>query len=174
MHAIGDGSGLRTEFWDYGPGPDLTFRRPSVNLELGLTSEGLAYLEELRTVFPHRYDAGDRELIALPAQLASFRNAQGAGIEFEIHTRVPAELVATKADQLDVGLFFVTASGERRIVHRERVPARESAIHLNVALPPGVSRVVLEVVNPVSGRVASLRSLASSFVFFSSVSIVLR
>jgi TonB family protein len=45
VHIVEDGSGTRTEFWDYGSGPDITFVRRASSVALELTPEGRAYVD---------------------------------------------------------------------------------------------------------------------------------
>lgn len=52
IHVVEDGSGRLAEFWDYGPGPDITFVRWVSSKRTDLTSEGRAYVDDLGKIFP--------------------------------------------------------------------------------------------------------------------------
>lgn len=160
--AVGDGSDQRTEFWDYGPGPDLTFRRPSTSDRLKVTSETRTYLENLRGVFPHRYAPSASEVLPLVGQRARFRDEDGSGMELEIHTRVPEDLVHPLADSLDLGVFLLSSEGERWIVDRRHIPAAPEPLHLRVPIQPNANRAVVEIYDPVTGRAAALRTPVSA------------
>ena len=53
IRVVGDPDGLITEFWDYRVGADATFVRLGPGIPPTLTSEGKAYLDDLREVLPH-------------------------------------------------------------------------------------------------------------------------
>ena len=158
IRALGEGKGLRTEFWDYGGGPDVTFRRPSVSARMDLTSEAQAYLEELRTVFPHRYGSQSRQVFTLPAQIARFRT--GGGFEVQVHARVPQALATGAKDSLELGVFLLGSAGERAEVSRRHVPATVS--RLDVTAPAGENgqRVVVELYHPGTMQAAAVRAPA--------------
>lgn len=161
-YAIGDGSDQRVEFWDYGPGPDLTFRRPATSLQLKVTSETETYLNGLRGVFPHRYAPSASEVLPLVGQRARFRGEDGAGTELEIHTRVPDELVDQLSDSLDLGVFLLSSEGERWVVERRHIPAVPEPVHLRVPIRSNANRAVVEIYDPVTGRAAALRTPVSA------------
>lgn len=158
IHAFSDGADRRTEFWDYGWGPDLTFRRPATSLELTATNETQRYLENLREVFPHRYAPSSSEVVPLTSQRARFRGRSQRSMEMEIHTRVPEELVSELADSLDLGVFLLSSSGMRWTVERRHIAAEAGEVHVRVPVRPEANRVVLELYDPESGRAAALRS----------------
>jgi TonB family protein len=151
-----NGAGLRTVFWDYGPGPDVTFLRPAASWSLELTPEGRAYVEELMDVFPHRYDTGRGRTLPVVSQLARFRDDERGSVEVELHARIPGELATGARDSLEIGLYLTGPAGERWVVTRRRLPAEPAAIHLS-AVPTATSdRLVLEVFHPKSNRAARL------------------
>jgi GWxTD domain-containing protein len=78
MWAVGEGTPLRTELWDFGQGPAVTFRRPAASGALDLTPESRAYLADLRTMLPHAQGTVGRVAQPLVAEVARFRSASGA------------------------------------------------------------------------------------------------
>lgn len=160
--SVGAGRGLRTVFWDYGPGPDFTFRRAATSLAFDLTTEGEAYLDELGDVFPHRYDGASDAVAPLPAQLARFRADDPGRAEIEVHFSVPGGLLESGGDSLSLGVFFLGEAGQRWTVRRSRLPAMEAPVHLQAVVPEGANRLVVEVLDPISGLAAALRSPVSS------------
>jgi protein TonB len=151
-----NGAGLRTVFWDYGPGPDVTFLRPAASWSLELTPEGRAYVEELMDVFPHRYDTGRGRTLPMVSQMARFRGEELGSLEVELHARIPSDLATGPRDSLEIGLYLTGPAGERWVVTRRRMSAEPVAIHLS-AVPTATSdRVVLEVFHPGSNRAARL------------------
>lgn len=159
VRAVRSGPDHRTEFWDYGWGPDLTFRRPAIRLDPTLTGESERYLANLREVFPHRYAPSASEILPLTSQRARFRGKSGSGLEMEIHTRIPGELVTEYTDSLELGVFLLSSSGMRWTVERRRVEAEpEGDVHLRVPVRRDANRVVLELYDPDTGRAAALRT----------------
>ena len=154
VHTVREGAGLRTSFWDYGPGPDVTFRRPAASLRLELTSEGRAYVEELMDVFPHRYDAGRTITLPIVTQTARFRGEDPSTFAFEVHTEVPAALATGPADSLELGLYLVGPDGKRRVVTRRRIAAEVAPLHLTVAPTARSDRVILEIYHTASNQAA--------------------
>jgi GWxTD domain-containing protein len=161
MRAVREGAGLRTSFWDYGPGPDITFRRPAASLSYELTSEGKAYVEELMDVFPHRYDAGRGRTLPIVSQTARFRTQGVERLDVEIHARIPEALATGEADSLELGLYLVGPEGERWVVTRSRVAANNAPIHLSATPTATSDRLVLELFHPGSNQAARLESLLS-------------
>lgn len=158
VRTLGEGSGLRTEFWDYGRGPDITFQRPAVTGDMDLTPEGRTYIEDLRHLLPHWYGTRSRSVFTLPAQLGRFRGPEAGSMELEIHTRVPAMLATGAADTLELGLFLLGAGGERLSETRRSLPARPSTVRLQPPTALGVERVVVEFYHPRITQAAALRS----------------
>ena len=159
--SVGEGSGLRTVFWDYGPGPDFTFRRPAVSLNLELTEEGRAHLGEFSRVFPHRYDAWDRSILPLTAQLGRFRSADGS-VEMEVHTEIPAALATADGAPLEISVSLVGAEDERWIVERRQVPAAEGPLHLLVPVEGEANRLIVELYHKGLEKAATLLTPVSS------------
>jgi TonB family protein len=131
VRTFGSATGHRSEFWDYGEGPDVTFTRPSGTEDLLLTAEAEAYLDDLRRGFPHAYGTRARTPYSLPAQVARFRAADGR-IELEVHLAVPEEfrLRAEAGDSLELGVFWLDGSGATLSETRTRVSAHAPAVHL--------------------------------------------
>ena len=159
--SVGEGSGLRTVFWDYGPGPDFTFRRPAVSLNLELTEEGRAHLGEFSRVFPHRYDAWDGSILPLTAQLGRFRAADG-GVEIEVHTEIPAALATADGSPLEICVSLIGADDQRWIVDRRQIPAAEGPLHLLVPVDRQANRLVVELYHPALEKAAKLLTPISS------------
>lgn len=157
IRAFGESEGLRTEFWDFGPGPDLTFRRLPNASDMGLTPEGRSYLDEVRQVIPHRYGNASRLVFALPAQVSRFRQEEGTGSDVTLNTRVPRVLATGQQDSLDLSLVLLGQGGDPLNSVVNRVPAVEGDIHLSARAPGEVSGVVVEFYSPRTGQAAALR-----------------
>lgn len=158
VRAVREGSGLRVSFWDYGPGPDITFRRPAGNLSYELTPEGHAYVEELMDVFPHRYDTGRGRTLPIVSQTARFRSGARGGLDIEVHARIPEALVGGEADSLELGLYLAGPGGERWVVTRKRIPGDARRIHLSAEPTATSDRVLLELYDAETNRAARLET----------------
>ena len=156
IRAFGEGEGVRTEFWDFGPGPDLTFRRLPYAADMGLTPEGRAYLDEVRQVVPHRYGNGSRVVFALPAQVSRFQNDDGSRA-VTLNTRVPRLLATGAQDSLDLCLVLLGEGGDALNTTVRHVPAMEGDVALDATAPEAVAGVVVEFYSPKTGQAAALR-----------------
>lgn len=159
MRALGT-TKLRTEFWDFGPGPDLTFTRAGGAAVRRFTPEAATYLDELRGVFPHWYGTRARTLYELPAQLARYRGeGAGRGVA-EVYLQVPGALHQQSRDSVEIGLFVVATDGSRRVV--ERRWTRDPIATLRAEYGPEASEIVVEVYDPNTRQAAGLRAPAFS------------
>jgi len=157
VRMLRESGGLRTEFWDYGNGPDITFRRMASADDMNLTEEARAYVTELLRVFPHRYGTASRTVFTLPGPLSRFSGEGPGELEVEIHTAVP-QLIATGAgDTLDLGVFLLGADGERLGTTQRRIPARAVPLSFRAPTTADVTGVVVEVFNRRTGQAAALR-----------------
>lgn len=169
VRAVGSVGGLRTEFWDYGEGPDVTFTRPSRAEEYTLTSEARAYLEDLARVFPHGMGRGapSRTVGELPAQVGRFRALREGWVELELALAIPEALRAGAApgDSLDLGLFLVGEGDAVLGEVRDRVGVRDGVVRWALPAAPEVDRLVVELYNPrnhqAAGRDLPLRDQTS-------------
>lgn len=157
VRVIAEGSGVRTEFWDYGSGPDITFRRMAASENLDLTSEGRAYVDELRQVFPHRYGTGSRLVFSLPGQVTRFRGLGVGASNVVVNTQVPALPATASRDTLDLNVFLLGSEGEKLDMVQRLMSAEPSPISLEAPAAPEVSDVVVEVFNRRTGQAAALR-----------------
>jgi len=157
VRVVAEGTGVRTEFWDYGSGPDITFRRMAASEKLDLTSEGRSYVDELRQVFPHRYGTGSRLVFSLPGQVSRFRGATVGASEVVVNTQVPALPATARRDTLDLNVFLLGAEGEKLDMVQRLMSAEPSPISLEAPAAPEVSDVVVEVFNRRTGQAAALR-----------------
>jgi TonB family protein len=157
VRVIAEGTGVRTEFWDYGSGPDITFRRMAASENLELTSEGRTYVDELRQVFPHRYGTGSRLVFSLPGQVTRFRGVGVGASDVVVHTQVPALPATASRDTLDLNVFLLGAEGEKLDMVQRLMSAEPSAISLEAPAAAEVSDVVVEVFNRRTGQAAALR-----------------
>ncbi|HSW29993.1 MAG TPA: TonB family protein [Longimicrobiales bacterium] len=157
VRAFEEGPGVRVELWDFGPGPDLTFRRLSTSEVPALTPEGRAYLEEVRQLVPHRYGDGSRIVFSLGAQVARFLEAGSTALEVEMHARVPVLFAGSPTDSLDVALVLLGESGSTLSVTRARVPAVEGDVALRATAHAAVAGEVVELYSAVTGQAAALR-----------------
>lgn len=158
IRAFEEGPDVRTEFWDFGPGPDLTFRRLAASRAMNLTPEGRAYLDEVRELVPHRYGNASRPVFPLPAQVGRFRGGEGLGpAEVQVHARVPLALATGAEDRLVVSLVLLGASGDTLSLAAREVEAVEGDIALAAEAGSAVRGVVVEVYNPATGQAAAHR-----------------
>ena len=157
VRVVAEGSGVRTEFWDYGSGPDITFRRMAASENLDLTSEGRAYVDELRQVFPHRYGTGSRLVFSLPGQVTRFRGVGVGASDVVVNTQVPALPATAARDTLDLNVFLLGAEGEKLDMVQRLMSAEPAPISLEAPAAAEVSDVVVEVFNRRTGQAAALR-----------------
>jgi TonB family protein len=160
IRVIASGSDVRTEFWDYGIGPDITFRRMGLSTGLTLTSEGRSYLTDLEQVYPVRYGSSGRMVTPLGAQVTRFRGTKPATTDVEIDAEVPDALVAGGADSLDLSIFQLGADGKEVWSVKQRVPAKRVSISFHSVGSSEVRRLAVELMDRTSGRVAVLRAPA--------------
>jgi protein TonB len=158
IRAIGNEGGIRTVFWDYGPGPDLTLRRLADQFHLDLTAEASAYLRELQDILPHSSRGSDDDLLPLSATVEPVRAADLSRLRVAVGLQVPPELAGAATDTLDLGVFFLSRRGERWSVTRLRISAEPSPVRVHASVPDGADQVVLELRDPLSGRAAVMRS----------------
>lgn len=157
VRVVGDGDGARTEFWDYGSGPDVTFRASADAPHLALTPEGRSYVDELAGVFPHRYGSGSRLVYALPAQVARFRGRDRGTLEIDVFTRVPPLLATGAGDTLEVGAYVLGADGIPLGATRRRIQAVEGPVTLAAPAGAEAAAVAVELYHAGSGRAVSVR-----------------
>ncbi len=157
VRMLRESGGLRTEFWDYGNGPDITFRRMASSDDMSFTEEARAYMADLLRVFPHRYGTASRTVFTLPGQLSRFRSDVPGQMEVEIHTEVPRLIATGVEDTLDLGVFLLGTDGERLGTTMRRIPARLMPLSFRAPVNSGVRGVVVEVFNRRTGQAAALR-----------------
>lgn len=152
-----EGAGLRTELWDYGPGPDLTFRRMASSGTGELTSEGRAYVDDLQDVYPHRSGPLGRDVLAATGEVTRFRGAEAGATDVEIRAPFPSALVSDREDAVEASVFLLDDRG--RILTRARRPisSADETVLFRVSAPAEAVRVVVEFREPGSGRTAALR-----------------
>jgi TonB family protein len=149
--------GTKAEFWDYGSGPDVTFSRMGSRGDMDLTSEGRAYLDDLRPILPHRYGRASRIVSPLPGQVAVFRGATDGTWDVEIHTDVPVALATGERDGIEIGLFLLDGDGRILSERRDMTPARPSTVAVRASTVSGTETIVVELYNETAGRAAALR-----------------
>ncbi len=157
VRTVGEGSDLRTVFWDYGGGSNLTFVRRATSRHMDLTPESATYLGSLKNIFPHRYGSvGLREVRDLPGLVSQFRMARG-GLEIEVHTAVPEKMYGGPSDSLHVSIFLL--GEDQRVVSssRQRVAAAQGDVGLRTWGGPEIRQVVLEIYDDRIGFLAAMR-----------------
>ena len=154
IRAVGAGTELRTELWDYGGGPAVTFRKLATSSMRDLTSEARAYLEDLRATRPHSYGTGGREVSALTAAVSRFRGPSSA-TEFEVVTRVPEPLISG-TDTVEFALIQLDGNGERVASRRRRV-VPGATLPARFWVHERESELAVEIYNPILARGATLR-----------------
>jgi protein TonB len=146
---------LRTEFWDYGQGPDVTFNRPATSDDRTYTAEARSYLNDLRGVFPHWYGTRARSLFSLPAQATRFRGIEPGTGEVEVHLEIPQALKTFEGDSLDLGLFLLGADGSAVSVTKRRISG--DSVRLRTGVGSDALIAVVELYNPRTHQAAALR-----------------
>lgn len=161
VRVVGDASGVRTEFWDYGSSaPALTFRRLASSENMDLTSEGKAYLDDLSGVFPQRYGADARMVTPLAGQVSRFRGDLPSSSVVSVNTEVPAGFATGERDTLDVGVFLLSEDGERLSSDVRRIPATPEPLSVVLPAGPDVRTVAVEFFHKRLGQAATLRQPA--------------
>lgn len=159
VRVFGTGGAVRTEFWDYGPGPDVTLARSPRSDDLALTPEARAYLDELARIYPHGVGEGapHRAVTPLPAQVARFRGLQEGWVELEVALAVPEGLRAGAAsgDSLELGLFLLSEDGRTLGEVRDKVAARPEVVRWSLPAAPEARRLVVELYNPRNHQAAA-------------------
>jgi protein TonB len=155
VRAVGEGTELRTELWEYGQGPAVTLRRAASATTLELTPEGRAYLSDLRVSRPHAYGAGGRSVEPLAADVRRTRDASGR-IELEVEARVPKSLVSG-TDTLVLAIVQLDAGGERVAQRRVPITPGERPTTVRLSADERARQLALEIFNPSLGRAAAVR-----------------
>ncbi len=157
VRTVGEGTGLRTVFWDYGGGSNVTFRRSATSRHMDLTPESAAYLRSLKDLFPHRYGSvALREVRDLPGLVSQFRMARG-GLEIEVHSEVPEKMFGGPSDSLHVSIYLLGENEQVVSSSRQRVAAARGDLDLRTWAGPEVRQVVLEIYDDRLGFLAALR-----------------
>ncbi len=159
IRAIASGPDVRTEFWDYGQGPDITFRGVAGS-DINLTSEGRSYLNDLQQVFPHRYGRAARIVEPLPGQVSRFRASVAKSTDVEITTRIPPTMVENEPDSLELSIWELGPNGEKLSVDRRRISPDSAPLSVYSFASPDAARVAVELLNRATGRVATMRAAA--------------
>ncbi len=160
IRAIASGPEVRTEFWDYGEGPDITFRGMTAPTNLSLTSEGRAYLNDLEQVLPHRYGHAGRIVEPFRGQVSRFRGPVPGNTEVEIDARIPPVLGGDGADSLELYVYQLGAEGEKLSVTTRRVLPESAPVSVYSLAPADVAQVAVEVLDRRTGQVAAMRAPA--------------
>ncbi|HAC07669.1 MAG TPA: hypothetical protein DCF71_17630 [Gemmatimonadetes bacterium] len=173
IKTIGRSAGLRTEFWDYGAGPDFTFSRVGSSRAMDLTTEGRAYADDLREVLAHRYGAASRSVFTLPGQVTRFYGGEPGALEVQIHTEVPEFLARNLSDTLDLRLFLIDAEGNQIPggVTQRRIRAKVTPVALRALTSPEVASVVVEFFNRRTGQAGAIRQAVMPLVAHGSVAV---
>lgn len=149
---------LRTEFWDYGQGPDVTLSRPATADDRSYTPEAETYLDDLREVLPHWYGTRARSLYSLPAQTARFRGVEAGTGELEVRFEVPPALETFEGDSLDLGLHLLAADGSTLSATRRRIAG--DAVRLLTLVEEAAVGAVVELYNDRTREAAAVRLTA--------------
>ena len=154
VRAVGEGTELRTELWEYGQGPAFTLRRAASAAARELTPEGRAYLSDLRATRPHDSGTGGRVVDLLPADVRSL-DASAGKAAIEVTTRVPDALISG-GDVLVLVLVQLDRYGERVAQQRVRIPPHEDVV-VRVEADEDATELAVEVFNPALARAAAAR-----------------
>lgn len=153
--AVGTGAAPRTEFWDYGPGPDLMFRRSAERMDHRLD-------EASRAVIESAMEAGDGGSYApaavtpLPGQATVLRESSGMALEFRAALDL-GPLLGSEPATVRVACYLVSESGEVVPVSGfTRYGARE-ALDLAEELPAEATGTVVVEVERGPDRVGTFR-----------------
>ena len=157
VRSVGEGKDVRTVFWDYGGGSNVTFRRPATSRKMDLTPESEDYLRSLMDILPERYGrTALREVRDLPGLVSQFRTAQGM-FEIEVHSVVPEKMYGGPSDSLHVSIFLLDDDQQVVSTSRQRVAATAGDLDLRASAGSNVRQVVLEVYDDRLGFLAALR-----------------
>jgi TonB family protein len=115
VRAFGQGE-TRIEFWDLGPGPDLTFHRPAGSFGLTLTAEGRAYLEELKAVEARRWPLPG-SVKTLSGQATRFPGAESGFARVHLGIDVSA-LELDPGEGIPVTVLALDAEGDAEVLER--------------------------------------------------------
>lgn len=156
VRVLDEGAGLRTELWDYGQGPDVTFRRFPSSGAMDLTPEGRAYVDDLVNVFPHRYGPTGREVFALAGEVTRYRGGEDGATDLELRVPFPPILASGTTDSVEVSVFLV--DGAARILSRARrtIATGEESVFFRLTAPVEATRVVVEFHDRAGGRTAAM------------------
>lgn len=154
VRAVGEGTELRTELWEYGQGPAFTLRRAASAAARELTPEGRAYLSDLRASRPHDTGDGGRVVDPLPADVRRL-DGDGGEVKIELATRLPDALVSGD-DTLVLVVVQLDRSGERVARRRLRIAPNEDVVVLFDA-EEDATELAVEVFNPSLARAAAAR-----------------
>ena len=158
VRAVGWGTDLRVELWDYGAtGPDLTFSRPTSSTVLDLTAEGRAYVDELSEVYPHRYGTEARTVVPLQGDVTRAVGGTDGSVHIRVRSQVPEVFATGGSAQLRLGVFLVKANGGTVELSRASLAAVAGApIDVTAVAAASASALLVEVYDPATGRTASL------------------
>ncbi len=157
VRTMGQGADLRTVFWDYGTGSNVTFRRPATSRHMDLTPESAAYLRSLKDILPDRYGSvAHREVRDLPGLVSQFRMPRG-GLEVEVHSAVPAKMFGGPSDSLHVSIFLLGENEQVVSSSRQLVAAAQGHLGLRTWAGSDARQVVVEIYDDRLGFLAALR-----------------
>ena len=154
LRVVGELGGPRTEFWNYGTGPHVTFTGLGPTPATELTQEGRAYVNDLRDVFVHRYGTDARDPVPLAVE---FEAHEGTGLQVQMRVDVPDEFEVEEQRLLELGVFLLDASGALVSSTVIETPAVEGPVSLEASVSAEIATVVVELFDPASGRVAVFR-----------------
>ncbi|GMR12517.1 MAG: hypothetical protein BMS9Abin29_0707 [Gemmatimonadota bacterium] len=159
VRAFGEDSSSRTVFWDYGPGPDITFRRAVGSEHLDITAEAEEYLQDLLESVPHRFGLGSARMVyRLRAQAALFRgNAPGAW-EVDIYSVIPEEF-SDLDGAIDVTVYVLGPGRERLSESRSTVsPSQSGSLRLSTEVAAAATEIAVELYHGPTGLVALMNA----------------
>jgi len=141
VRAFGAGE-TRVVLWDLGPGPNLSLRRAAESFDLVLSTEGSAYLEELREVEPRRWPL-PISVEALSGQASRFKGATPGSIQVELAVDVSA-LALSGTESVAFEILQVEEDGAKTSLGRYTQFSLGEVLRTRAEASSSASRVVVE------------------------------
>lgn len=151
--------GGRVVFWDYGPGPDVTFTRGTGYQSFRWTDQGRQYTESLQRSAPQAYEPRllFDEMVPLQAQIVRTLDYQ-ARPQLLVYTAVPADF----APEAEAAFLLMDPQFQPAAQWRGRRPRDEGLRAELNQVPPGTYSLTVEVWDQARRRLGRLRDTVTT------------